>query len=339
MAIEITKNHPLDQLNTFGIAGTASAFCEVSSESELLEAIQNAPLPIYTLGGGSNMLITKDLPWFVIHNCIMGKEVIRKFKNRAWVKIGGGENWHEVVQWTLSQDLGGIENLSLIPGTAGAAPVQNIGAYGVELKDVFVRLEAIHLQTGKKRTFNRTDCGFGYRDSVFKNELKGTYFITSVTLSLSLPPHRIKTSYGAIRAQLESAGVKSPTIQDVSKAVIAIRSSKLPDPAQIGNSGSFFKNPVVSASFFEALKERFPEAPSYVLPDDNVKVPAAWLIQSCGWKGKQKGRVGSYKNQPLVLVNHGGASGQELLDFAMEIIASVKSRFGIQLEPEVNILP
>jgi UDP-N-acetylmuramate dehydrogenase len=284
------------------------------------------------------VLFTRDVEGLVLKNSLRGIEIARRFKNKIWVKIGGGEVWHGFVLWAVQNGFGGVENLSLIPGSVGAAPVQNIGAYGVELKDVFVGLQAMELTTGKLRHFSRADCRFGYRDSFFKKEGKEKYCIVSVTLSLTLKNHRLDISYGDIRKTLEANGVTSPTIADVSRAVVQIRSSKLPDPAKIGNCGSFFKNPETSRAVFEKIRASHPNLPHFDLPNNKVKIPAGWLIEQCGWKGKRVGNTGCYEKQALVLVNHGGATGEEVKKLAFDIIASVEREFGIRLEPEVNIL-
>jgi len=324
--------------NTFGIEASAAHFTEVASVDELCRVLREAVPPVLILGGGSNLLFTRDWPGTVVRNTIRGIEVVRRFKNRVWVRIGGGENWHGFVQWAVGQNLGGVENLSLIPGSVGAAPVQNIGAYGVELKDVFVGLEAVELTTGKIRRFSRPACRFGYRDSFFKQEGKGRYCITSVTLSLSTARHRINTGYGDIVRTLAEMGVAKPGIADVSAAVTRIRSSKLPDPARIGNCGSFFKNPEVERAVYAKIQETHPAAPHYDLPSGRVKIPAGWLIEQCGWKGKRVGNTGCHDKQALVLVNHGGATGAEVVALAQAIIGSVEKTFGVRLEPEVNIL-
>jgi UDP-N-acetylmuramate dehydrogenase len=253
------------------------------------------------------------------------------------VKAGGGEVWHDLVLFCLQHNLGGIENLSLIPGTVGAAPLQNIGAYGVELKDVFEELEAVNLATGELHTFDKAACQFGYRESVFKHESRGQYIVASVTLRLR-KEHQLNTSYGAIQTTLEEMQVQQPTIHDVSAAVCHIRRSKLPDPAQIGNAGSFFKNPEIPVLLYDVLKEKYPGMPAYPVSEAAVKVPAGWLIEQCGWKGKVIENYGVHKNQALVLVNYGGAHGEKLLALARDIIQSVQEKFGITLQPEVNIL-
>ena len=334
----IRKNYSLRHLNTFGLDVRAENFVSVQSEREFLEILQLPYRPLFLLGGGSNMLLTSDVSGLVIRNKITGITLEKETDDAVWLSVGGGENWHDLVQWTLNQDFGGLENLSLIPGSVGAAPIQNIGAYGVELQDVFVQLRAVHLDTGKLQTFDRRACRFGYRDSIFKNQLKGQYFISQVTLKLSRKNHILRTTYGAIQQELETAGVSVPTIRDVSEAVIRIRASKLPDPKEMGNSGSFFKNPVLSSSDFNTFISQFPEAVYYQLPDGNYKVPAGWLIEKDGWKGKRVGNTGAHAQQALVLVNYGQATGQEVKALAKNIIASVKQRFGIELTPEVNII-
>jgi UDP-N-acetylmuramate dehydrogenase len=290
------------------------------------------------LGGGSNLLLTKDVAGLVLHNAIQGIEIVRKFNNKVWVKVGSGVVWHEFVLWAVKNGLGGVENLSLIPGTVGASPVQNIGAYGVEIKDVFVKLEAVALETGKVQVFNKAQCQFGYRDSYFKKEGKGKYCITSVIFSLTQQNHRLHLSYGDITRTLEQMQVTKPGIAYISAAIIQIRSSKLPDPAKIGNCGSFFKNPEVDRSVLEAIKVNYPNVVSYDLPNGKVKIPAGWLIEQCGWKGKRVGNTGAYEKQALVLVNYGGATGAEVKALAYAIIDSVKTKFGVNLEAEVNIM-
>lgn len=331
-------DYSLKHLNTFGIDANAQHFAEVHSLHELQAVLRQRLQPILVLGGGSNMLLTKDVPGLVLKNSLPGIEVVRTFKNKVWVEVGGGVVWHDFVMWAVTHGYGGVENMSLIPGSVGAAPVQNIGAYGVELKDVLVRLTAVDLQTGAQRSFSNQACRFGYRDSIFKREAKGKYCITSVVFSLTQTQHRINISYGDIRKTLEANGVQSPGIADVSRAVVQIRSSKLPDPAQIGNCGSFFKNPETDRSVLDRILVAYPQAPHYDLPDGRVKIPAGWLIEQCGWKGKRVGNTGSYEKQALVLVNYGGATGQEVQQLALDIIASVEERFGIRLEAEVNMI-
>ena len=323
--------------NTFGLPARAAWFAEVQSEEAFVQALHHNREPVFILGGGSNILFTRDWPGVVIHNNIRGISIVRTFRNRVWVRVGAGENWHGFVRWAVEQGYGGVENLSLIPGSAGAAPVQNIGAYGVELKDVFVGLHAIELASGRARYFNRAAGRFGYRDSFFKQEGKSRYCITSITLSLTTHQHRLNTSYGDIQKNLASNGVLHPTPADISAAVIQIRSSKLPDPAVLGNCGSFFKNPETERSVYERIRQTHPGAPCYDLPGGQVKIPAGWLIEQCGWKGKRVGNTGCYEKQALVLVNYGGATGAEVKSLAFAIIDSVEKTFGIRLEPEVNI--
>ncbi len=334
----MTHNVSLRPYNTFGVEATAAAFVEVASVDELRAALRQATRPVLVLGGGSNILFTQDWAGTVVRNCIRGIEVVRRFPHRLWVRVGGGEVWHDLVLWAVGQGLGGIENLSLIPGSVGAAPVQNIGAYGVELKDVFVSLEAVELATGRLCRFTRPKCRFGYRDSIFKQHERGRWCITAVTLSLTTDRHRLNTSYGDVARTLASMGVNHPTPADISEAVVRIRRARLPDPAIIGNCGSFFKNPEVSPAVWENIRQQYPHAPHYPLPDGHIKVPAGWLIEQCGWKGRRVGNVGCYEKQALVLVNHGGATGLEAYALARAIATSVAERFGIALEPEVNVL-
>ena len=330
----------LKPYNTFGIDVKAKQFARFDTVEELLELLQRPEVKAeqkLILGGGSNVLFTRDFDGIVLLNGIKGMEVVRQDADFAYVKACGGEVWHQLVLFCLEQNLGGIENLSLIPGTVGAAPLQNIGAYGVELKDVFYELEAVHLETGELHTYDNKACQFGYRESIFKREVKGQFIVTAVTLRLH-KQHQLNTSYGAIKSTLEEMQVQQPTIHDVSAAVCHIRRSKLPDPAQIGNAGSFFKNPEIPLLLFDVLKEQYPDMPAYPVSETSVKVPAGWLIEQCGWKGKVIGNYGVHKNQALVLVNYGGAEGKNLLALAQDIILSVKEKFGIALQPEVNIL-
>ena len=336
--INIQKNHSLQAYNTFGIAAKAKSFAIIKSVKELQELIETQNEKFFILGGGSNLLLTKDLNCLVIKNEIKGRKLERSFKNAIYVSAGGGENWHQFVLWCIKKGYGGIENLSLIPGTVGAAPIQNIGAYGVELKDVFHKLEAVNLKTGQIEIFRKKDCHFAYRESIFKKKLKAKYCISKVYFKLTKQLHHTKTSYGAIQKTLEKQKIKNPSIRDISQAVIKIRSSKLPDPAQLGNSGSFFKNPEISQKQFESLQKQFPNIVFYKLANGQFKIPAAWLIEQCGWKGKRIGHTGAHKNQPLVLVNYGNATGLEIKNLAFKILASVEKKFGIKLSPEVNII-
>lgn len=334
----IKKNFSLRSYNTFGLPATAANLIHIHSEAQLKASLKLPYQPIFILGGGSNMLLTKDVEGLVLRNEISGIKVLRKNKETVTLKVGGGENWHRFVLWCIKKGYGGIENLSLIPGTVGASPIQNIGAYGVELKDVFVKLDAIAIATGKKRTFTKADCQFGYRDSVFKKKLKGQYFITAVYFQLTHRRHQLNMDYGAIKTVLDKRKVKRPTIKTISEAVIYIRSTKLPDPAELGNSGSFFKNPEIPRQQFEKLQKQFPNIVSYDLPNNQVKIPAGWLIEQCGWKGKRVGNTGAHAKQALVLVNYGEAVGSEIEALAYKIVDSVKNRFGIVLSPEVNII-
>ncbi|MCS7037536.1 MAG: UDP-N-acetylmuramate dehydrogenase [Saprospiraceae bacterium] len=333
----MTPDVSLRPYNTFGVEARAAYFAEFASVAELRTALRQAVPPVLVLGGGSNILFTRDWPGTVLRNRICGIEVVRRFPHRVWVRAGGGEDWHELVMWAVRQNFGGIENLSLIPGSVGAAPVQNIGAYGVELKDVFISLEAVELATGRLRRFTRQECRFGYRDSIFKQQEKGRWCITAVTLSLTTDRHRLNTSYGDVARTLADMGVGNPTPAHISEAVVRIRQAKLPDPAHMGNCGSFFKNPEVRQEVWENIRQRYPNAPHYPLPNGHIKVPAGWLIEQCGWKGRRVGNVGCYEKQALVLVNHGGATGQEAHALAQAIAASVAAQFGIALEPEVNV--
>ena len=337
---EILKDKSLKPYNTFGLDVNASFFTEVSGVDELKALLKSE---IYLsnnsliLGGGSNVLLTKDYDGLVIKNSLKGIKKVFENVHEVHLKAGSGENWHSFVLHTISQNLGGLENLSLIPGTVGAAPMQNIGAYGVEIKDVFVSLEAIHKQTLELRTFELEECAFGYRESVFKHELKDQYFITSVTFKLQKFP-TLHVDYGAISQTLEAKQIRKPSIKDVSDAVIEIRQSKLPNPEEIGNSGSFFKNPVISGELFEQIQKEYPEIPSYPAGYDEVKVPAGWLIEKAGWKGYKNGEIGVHAKQALVLVNYGGGKGEDLVNLSKEIQKDVFQKFGISLQTEVNII-
>lgn len=335
----LQENISLKPYNTFGIDVKALLFAEIFDEMELSE-LSRDPLflhhKVLVLGAGSNILFTQDFPGLVLKISIPGIEA-DTFGNTVLVTAGAGVVWNDLVNYCVEKDFSGIENLSLIPGTVGASPVQNIGAYGVELKDVFECCTAFNLGTGKVERFNYEDCRFAYRDSVFKNELKGKYIITSVTFKLSIDA-RINTQYGAIQAVLAEKGITHPTISDISKIVAEIRVSKLPDPSIIGNAGSFFKNPVVSGKEHGLLKQSFPNLISYPAGNENRKLAAGWLIEQCGFKGVTDGETGTWKNQALVLVNHGAASGKEVYSFSERIIDSVKEKFGVVLEREVNIL-
>ena len=336
--MKIKNNITLKPFNTFGIDVKAAEFAAISSLGDLKDILNTNPSDLLIVGGGSNLLLTKDVNALVLQINIKGIRVISRLENRVQVEVAAGENWHEFVCWCLKENFGGLENLSLIPGNVGTAPIQNIGAYGVELKDSFVSCEALHIQTQELKVFTKEECNFEYRDSIFKQELKGQYIITSVVFELSSQQHLLKTNYGAIESELKSTGVETPTIQDVSKAVISIRNSKLPDPKIIGNSGSFFKNPVVSGSKFQILQSQFQDIPHYNISEDSIKIPAAWLIDTAGFKGKTFGNYGVHSKQALVLVNYGGASGKDILNLSLQIQNAVKLIFDIKLETEVNIL-
>lgn len=337
MQHEIHTSVSIKAFNTFGVEARAERFAFIPSQAALLSIIAHQKTSFRILGGGSNILFTQDADGMLLKNEIKGKEIWRREEESVIVKIGGGENWHAFVLWCLDNQLGGVENLSLIPGTVGAAPIQNIGAYGVELKDVFYQLDAIRLSDGRQFIFSAKDCKFGYRDSIFKRALKGLYFITQVYLRLSAKNHGLHLQYGAIQNTLSDWGIQNPNIRDLSRAVVHIRQSKLPDPTQLGNAGSFFKNPVIDKSESASLKKAFPDIVSYPQTDGRVKLPAGWLVEKAGWKGKRFGSVGCYDKQALVIVNHGGATGKEIWAHAQKVRRSVKEQFGIWLETEVNV--
>lgn len=338
--MKIETKVSLRAYNSFQINAEAERLIrvkEVSDAQAITEEFRDSPK--FVLGGGSNcLLVDSPISSLIVKNEIEGIEIVGQEEDFTIIKVGGGENWHDLVLWCVERNLGGIENLSLIPGTVGAAPIQNIGAYGVELKDVFYQLEAVDLDTGEVLRFSKDECQFGYRSSIFKTKLKGKVLITHVFLSLKHREHMVNTSYGAINGYLGKQGIEQPTIKDVSEAVIAIRNSKLPDPQVVGNAGSFFKNPEIPKEQFEALQKTFPNIVHYPGSGGLIKVPAGWLIDQCGWKGKRYGEVGCYAQQALVIVNYGKATGQEVLEHAQRVAASVSDRFGIQLTPEVNII-
>lgn len=335
------ENFSLKPYNTFGVDVNAKYFTEAQTIEDLKNAINYSndhDLPILFLGGGSNILLTTDFKGLAIKLSLKGIEEEDLNENEVLVTAKAGENWHEFVMYSLEKNYGGLENLSLIPGNVGTSPMQNIGAYGTEIKDIFVSCTVLDLENLELKTFNLEQCHFGYRDSIFKQEGKGKYVILEVSFKLTKKNHHIKTEYGAIKTELDHLGITDPTIQDVSKAVINIRQSKLPDPKVTGNAGSFFKNPTIPLAQFDDLKQKFEHIPGY--PNgDVVKVPAGWLIEQCGWKGKQIGNTASHQLQALVIVNAtGNATGKEIYDFSTQIINSVKEKFGIELEREVNIL-
>lgn len=335
----IESDVSLKNFNTFGIDVSSKLFSQAENEDHVRNVIQSTEFmrnSSLILGGGSNLLFTKNFDGIVLRNHIQGIEVIEETKEYVLVKVGGGVVWHDFVLHCIKKGWHGVENLSLIPGNVGASPMQNIGAYGVEIKEVFHELEAIHLQTGEIHYFNNSACEFGYRESVFKNKLKGQYLISRVIYKLSKKGN-YTISYGAIEKQLESMGIQELSAKSISDAVIAIRQSKLPDPKKIGNSGSFFKNPIVDKSTYHMVKSNFPDVVAYSAGKGFMKLAAGWLIEQAGWKGKTFGNYGVHKHQALVLVNYGGASGKEIYDLSAEILDSIKEKFGVQLEREVNI--
>ncbi|MGV3630566.1 MAG: UDP-N-acetylmuramate dehydrogenase [Bacteroidota bacterium] len=333
----ISENVDLKPFNTFGIEAKAAQFARFRSVDELKENLASPDKPLFILGGGSNILLTQDLEALVLKNEIKGIEILEKANDSVLIRVGAGEVWHEFVLFCVQNGYAGIENLSLIPGNVGASPMQNIGAYGVEVKDVICEVEAFELEGRQVHRFSNAECEFGYRESVFKRALKGKYVITHVTFKLSASP-KINTTYGAIESELKSRGITKPTIKDVSDAVIAIRQSKLPDPKQIGNAGSFFKNPVVEQAVYDNIRADHPNVPSYPAEAGKVKVPAGWLIEQAGWKGRTFDNYGVHKNQALVLVNYGGATGQQIRDLSSMILEDIKNKFGVELEREVNII-
>ncbi len=337
--MKIQENISLKPFTTFGIDKKAKFFTTVETLDELkaaLLAAKEKQLPVFILGGGSNILLTRDIDGLVIKLEIKGINLVKEDGDELWVEVGAGEMWHELVLHSIAQDWAGLENLSLIPGTVGASPMQNIGAYGVEIKDVFDSLQAMHRETLEMQTFDAEACLFGYRESVFKQNFKDQFVITSVTFRLSKTPN-FHLEYGAIREVLAANGIDQPSIRAISDAVIQIRQSKLPDPKEIGNAGSFFKNPTIPSSQFDALKSSYPSIPGYPSAE-GVKVAAGWLIEQTGWKGKRIGEVGVHAKQALVLVNYGGGTGEEIKKLSEQIQASVYDKFGVQLQAEVNFI-
>lgn len=340
--LTVQRGVSLRPYTTFGIEAQANYFADIASETDLNTLFQLNEfneLPLLILGGGSNLLLTQDFPGLALRLTLGGIDVVREDELHVYVQAGAGVVWHELVMYCVANNLAGMENLSLIPGTVGAAPMQNIGAYGVEIEQLFDHLEAVHIGTGEKRRFEHADCRFGYRESIFKHELKGQYIITSVTFRLDKTP-TFHTRYGAISETLTEMGVtdETMTIRAISDAVIRIRRSKLPDPAEIGNAGSFFKNPEIPAAQFDQLKTTYPALPGYPTSNELVKVPAGWLIEQAGWKGYRSGDAGVHAKQALVLVNYGRATGHEILALAHQVQASVLEKFGITINPEVNII-
>jgi UDP-N-acetylmuramate dehydrogenase len=340
--MQVQENISLKPYNTFGIDAKARYFNTFSSTSQLEELLLASKVELQApkyliLGGGSNILLTKDFDGLVLKNEIHGIEVVKEDAEHVYIKVGAGENWHQFVLYCVQNNYAGIENLSLIPGNVGASPMQNIGAYGVEIKEVFEELDAFSIQDKTVVKFSLSDCAFGYRESVFKNKYREQFVIASVTYRLNKTP-KFHTSYGAVQQELEKMGIQELSIQAIAQAIIHIRSSKLPDPKEVGNAGSFFKNPQVVKEEFQQLKQIYPDIPSFPVDGLHVKVPAGWLIEHCGWKGYRKGDAGCYPKQALVLVNYGSASGKEIFDLSEEILQSVKKKFGVELEREVNII-
>ncbi|MBP6001582.1 MAG: UDP-N-acetylmuramate dehydrogenase [Flavobacterium sp.] len=335
--MNIIQNQSLKNYNTFGIDAKAKEFIAVNAIDSLIEVV-GSNKDLFILGGGSNMLLTQDIQKLVVHVNLKGRAIIEENEDFVIVKAQAGENWHEFVLWCIDQGFGGIENLSLIPGNVGTTPIQNIGAYGVEIKDTLFSCEALNRKTLQIETFTNAQCQFDYRESVFKNELKEQYIITAVLFQLTKKNHAVSTTYGAIETELSKQNIQNPTLKDVSNAVIAIRQSKLPDPKELGNSGSFFKNPIISKEAYEIAKALHPDMPHYVVSENSVKVPAGWLIEQAGFKGKRFGDAGVHKNQALVLVNYGTATGREVVALSQLIQQTILAQFGIAIEAEVNII-
>ncbi len=336
--MQIKYNFSLKNYNTFGLQVFANQFVEIESLSELQSVLtQNSSNKIMILGGGSNLLLTKNVEELVVFINLKGKKIINENENFVWVQAMAGENWHDFVIWCIEQGFGGIENLSLIPGNVGTTPVQNIGAYGIEIKDVLDSCETLNIENLNIRCFSNADCDFAYRESVFKNSLKNKYIITAVTFRLTKKNHKINIEYGDIKQELLLQNIKSPTLIEVSNAVIAIRSSKLPDPKVLGNCGSFFKNPIILKQDLDQIKLKFPDIKYFEIDVKHVKVPAGWLIEQAGFKGKRFGNAGIHEKQALVLVNYGGATGKEILTISKNIQQTVFQIFGIKIETEVNI--
>lgn len=337
--MHIEKNKSLKEFNTFGIDCIASYFTSIKTLDQLKEALKyDDSLSKFILGGGSNILFTNDLDALVIHIGLKGIKMIEEDKDHIILEVMAGENWHDFVLYCIKHNYGGIENLSLIPGNVGTAPIQNIGAYGVELKDVFESCKALSIDTHIVKDFSNDECQFDYRNSIFKSELKGKYIITSVTFKLTKKDHKKNISYGAISKLLEQNNIVNPSLKDISDTVIQIRRSKLPDPSVLGNGGSFFKNPIIKENHFNEFIKEYPQAPFYKLSDGTFKIPAGWLIEKAGFKGQKFGNVGVHKKQALVLVNYGNANGNEIIELALSIQKEIKKTFGITIEPEVNII-
>jgi|SRR5690554_5520287 len=337
--MNIRKSVSLRGFNTFGIDKSASQLVQVTTPEQVVQALEYAKkinLPVFVLGGGSNILLTQDLNALVIKMEIKGVNVLKETNEHVWVRVGAGEIWDEFVQKAILSNWAGVENLSLIPGTVGASPMQNIGAYGVEIKEVFDHLEAVDRKTMKTVTFDHARCEFGYRESIFKNKLKDLYIITHVVYKLDKQP-TFRLDYGAVRETLSNINNGVLSLSNVSKAIVQIRQSKLPDPAVVGNAGSFFKNPTIGLHRFEQLRKLYPEIPGYTV-ENGVKIPAAWLLEKAGWKGKTFGEIGVHPNQPLVLVNYGKGEGSAIRDLSVQIQKDIEEKFGILLRHEVNII-
>lgn len=334
--MKIQENISLKKYNTFGIEVKASKLITIETAAEIQEVLKQQQ-DYFILSGGSNMLLTKNIKKTILYINNKGIKIKKETKTAVYVKVNAGENWHQFVQWSIQNNYGGIENLSLIPGKVGTSPIQNIGAYGVEVKDTIHKVKAIETKTGKKVKFKNKECDFGYRNSIFKNKEKGKYIITSVTYKLTKNKHKLQYEYGAIKAELLEKKIEKPTIKDISNAIIKIRQQKLPDPKEIGNSGSFFKNPVVTEAVYKKVKANNENMPYYKV-ENNYKIPAGWLIEQCDFKGKRYGDSGVHKNQALVLVNYGNASGKDILTLAKKIQKTVQLKFEIELEMEVNII-
>ena len=338
--MKVVENISLKYLNTFGVDVNSKYFVEIYSEEELKQVLNSEEYSNQQkliLGGGSNILFTKDFDGLVIKNSISGIKLLDEDSNKVIVEAGAGVIWEELVQYCVDRNYGGIENLSYIPGTVGAAPIQNIGAYGQELEETFSDLNGIYVDTLETKNFNKSECSFSYRNSIFKNELKNKFIITSVRLELNKNPN-VNLSYNPVKEEAEKRNITHPTIKDIREIVINIRKSKLPDPVEIGNAGSFFKNPVIAKEKFKVLKKEYPDLKHFFVDEDNVKIPAAWLIEKCGWKSKRIGDAGTHAKQPLVIVNYGNASGKEIYEISTMIKIDVKTNFDISLENEVNIL-
>ena len=338
--MNIIEAASLKKLNTFGMDVSADYLSEVNSPEEIQQVLEfrdKKNIPLFILGGGSNILFSRNIHELVLLNRLKGIKLVDENSNHVWVQASAGENWHQFVQYCINNDWGGIENLSLIPGNVGASPMQNIGAYGVEIKDVFHSLEAVNLSDGNTKEFSAEECSFGYRESVFKQEEKGKWLITKVNYKHTKGKHILKTGYGAITSELEAMNVKTPSIQSISEAVIRIRRSKLPNPEEIGNAGSFFKNPVVDIAVMQQIQSQYDDVVNYHAGENQVKLAAGWLIEKAGWKGYRKGDAGVHKNQALVLVNYGHSAGNEISDLADQIIEDIQNKFGVKLEKEVNI--